>query len=65
MKVAPDHDWTDHGDLPTSPQPASYLTKALGLELWNTFASVVSERLPEASSIDLAAAPSESLNLAA
>jgi hypothetical protein len=44
MKVAPDHDWSDHGDFPT----ASRLTKVLRLELRDTFASVVTERLPEA-----------------
>jgi hypothetical protein len=37
MKVAPDHDWSDHGGFPT----ASHLTKVLRL-------SVVTERLPEA-----------------
>ena len=44
MKVAPDHDWSDNGDFPT----ASRLTKVLRLELRDTFASVVTERLPEA-----------------
>ena len=44
MKVAPDHDWSDNGDLST----ASRLTKVLRLELRDTFASVVTERLPEA-----------------
>jgi len=48
MKVAPDHDWPDHGDLPTSLQPTSHLTKVLGLELRDTFASVVGDPLPEA-----------------
>jgi hypothetical protein len=48
MKVAPDHDWRDHGDLPASLQPNCRLTKVLGLELRDTFASVVGERLPEA-----------------
>ena len=44
MKVALDHDWSDHGDFPT----ASRLIKVLRLELRDTFASVVTERLPEA-----------------
>ena len=48
MKVAPDHDWSDNGDLSTSLQPAYHLTKVLGLELRDTFASVVTERQPEA-----------------
>ena len=48
MKVAPDHDWSDNGDLSTSLQPAYHLTKVLGLELRDTFASVVTEHLPAA-----------------
>jgi hypothetical protein len=48
VKVAPDHEWSDNGDLSTSLQLASRLTKVLGLELRDTFASVVTERQPEA-----------------
>ena len=47
MKVAPDHDWPDHRGLPTSLQPTSHLTKVLGRELRDTFASVAGDPLPE------------------
>ena len=47
MKVAPDHDWTDGFEVSNSIHPMRNLSRVLGPELRNTFASVASERLPE------------------
>jgi|1186.fasta_scaffold572880_2 hypothetical protein len=54
MKVAPDHDWTDGFDVSNSIRLTGNLSRVLGPELRNTFASVPSERLPEAWIIYLA-----------
>ena len=47
MKVAPDHDWTDGFEVSNPIHPMRNLSRVLGPELRNTFASVASERLPE------------------
>jgi hypothetical protein len=54
MKFAPDHDWTDGFDVSNSVRPTGNLSRVLGSELRNTFASVANERLPEAWIIYLA-----------
>ena len=54
MKPTPDHDWTDGFNVSDSIRPTGNLSGVLGPELRNTFASVASERLPEAWFIHLA-----------
>jgi hypothetical protein len=54
MKPTPDYDWTDGFGGADSIWPVRTLSDALGAELRNTFASVTSERLPEAWIIHLA-----------
>ena len=54
MKPTPDHDWTDGFDVSNSVRPTGSLSRVLGPELRNTFASLASERLPEAWIIHLA-----------
>jgi hypothetical protein len=54
MKPTPNHDWTDGFSVSDPIRPAGNLSGVLGPELRNTFASVVSERLPEVWIIHLA-----------